>query len=294
MNEREMLIEINRNSSAVHSEPELPEIPAQWEELATAQTTRKYKAVLFDVYGTLFSSAAGDIGISSLNQTENNKAWENIKLPLNMAELRSFFLQKVKETHEKMKDRTQWPEVQADKIWEQFIKQHNANSGEELNISAREFALCYELAVNPAFPMPGALQTIIGLREQGCILGIISNAQFYTPYLFEAFFGSTSEKLGFRKKLTIYSYKYREAKPSPLLFETAAWRLIEQGIEPKDCAFVGNDMLSDIYGAQKAGFQGILFAGDKRSLRLRETDERVSGLKPSRIIRCLQELVVRD
>jgi putative hydrolase of the HAD superfamily len=51
-------------------------------------------------------------------------------------------------------------------------------------------------------------------------------------------------------------------------------------------------MLSDMYGADKAGFQCVLFAGDSRSLRLREEDPLVRGLRPSRIIRELGELAV--
>ncbi|MDR0472421.1 MAG: HAD family hydrolase, partial [Treponema sp.] len=63
-----------------------------------------------------------------------------------------------------------------------------------------------------------------------------------------------------------------------------------RGIEAADCAFVGNDMLSDVYGAMGAGFQGILFAGDTRSLRLREDNPLIGHLRPTRIIRSLAEL----
>jgi putative hydrolase of the HAD superfamily len=107
--------------------------------------------------------------------------------------------------------------------------------------------------------MPGAAQTIAALREAGLVLGIISNAQFFTP----------------------------------LFFEAAAGALAARGIAPAECAFVGNDMLSDIYGAANAGFQAILFAGDSRSLRLREGDRRVQGLRPFRIICSLGELVLQ-
>jgi hypothetical protein len=50
-------------------------------------------------------------------------------------------------------------------------------------------------------------------------------------------------------------------------------------------------MLSDIYGAHNAGFLGILFAGDSRSLRLREGDDRLKNLRPLRIIRNLKEVM---
>jgi putative hydrolase of the HAD superfamily len=89
--------------------------------------------------------------------------------------------------------------------------------------------------------------------------------------------------------LIIWSYKTGEAKPSPRLFEAARRRLETLGISAGDCAYLGNDMLSDIYGAARAGFKAFLFAGDGRSLRLREGEDLVKGLVPHGIIRSLEE-----
>jgi putative hydrolase of the HAD superfamily len=55
--------------------------------------------------------------------------------------------------------------------------------------------------------------------------------------------------------------------------------------------FVGNDRLKDIYPAHRVGMKTCLFAGDQRSLRLREDDERVQGLEPDFIIDDLQQLL---
>jgi putative hydrolase of the HAD superfamily len=75
------------------------------------------------------------------------------------------------------------------------------------------------------------------------------------------------------------------------LFEAARRRLEELGISAGDCVYTGNDMLSDIYGAVPAGFRAFLFAGDGRSLRLREGEALVKGLVPDGIIRRLGELL---
>ena len=275
--------------------PHAPELPAHWKALAASAYGQKYRAVLFDVYGTLFSSAAGDISVSELPggaAAEESAAAAALDAVaaiygpgLSGAELRSFFSQKVKEIHSRLRQRTRWPEVQADLIWEEFLQERGFKG------SGAELALRFELAVNPVYPMPGAAEAIAALHESGCLLGIISNAQFYTPLLFKAFFSGLPEEIGFDKELIIYSYMYSEAKPSPLLFGTAADRLRKRGIRAEECAFVGDDMLADIYGAQNAGFQGILFAGDSRSLRLRETDERLKGIYPSSIIRNLYNLI---
>jgi putative hydrolase of the HAD superfamily len=51
-------------------------------------------------------------------------------------------------------------------------------------------------------------------------------------------------------------------------------------------------MLKDILPAQKAGFKTILFAGDRRSLRMRQTDEQCQGIVPDRIMTHLKMLPV--
>ena len=49
-------------------------------------------------------------------------------------------------------------------------------------------------------------------------------------------------------------------------------------------------MLKDIWPATQLGFKTALFAGDARSLRLREDDERCRGLKPDLVIDRLSQL----
>ncbi|MDZ7774545.1 MAG: HAD hydrolase-like protein [Bacteroidales bacterium] len=59
------------------------------------------------------------------------------------------------------------------------------------------------------------------------------------------------------------------------------------GLEPQEALFIGNDMLNDVYAANKAGFKTALFAGDKRSLRWRK--DRIGSLKPDYVTE-LQQL----
>jgi putative hydrolase of the HAD superfamily len=50
-------------------------------------------------------------------------------------------------------------------------------------------------------------------------------------------------------------------------------------------------MLNDMLPAYAEGFQTALFAGDKRSLRLREDDPRCKNLSPDLVITDLRQLV---
>jgi putative hydrolase of the HAD superfamily len=245
--------------------------------------------VIFDVYGTLFVSTAGEIGAAA--DSTGAAALPNRLETLagehgcSAAELRDYFRAAVLEQHQALRGERAYPELRVEELWAQFLARRGEDPG-----GARELALRYELAVNPAYPMPAAAETLALLRSRGIILGLISNAQFFTPLLFEAFFGAPPEGLGFDRELLVYSYKLGEAKPSPRLFAPATRRLAALGLGPENALYIGNDMLNDIFAAARAGFKTALFAGDRRSLRLRKGDPRIGGVVPDRVVRSLGEV----
>jgi putative hydrolase of the HAD superfamily len=177
-----------------------------------------------------------------------------------------------------------FPEVKVDRIWMQV-----------LNISdmdiVRAFAVEFELMANPVYPMPHLEALLAGCRELNLALGIISNAQFYTPHLFKWLLGAAPEDLGFHPQLLLYSYKFGYAKPSTHMFEAAVAKLQNMGIPVKAALYLGNDMRNDIYPAQKVGFQTALFAGDARSLRLREDDPLCKNITPDIVVTDLGQLL---
>jgi putative hydrolase of the HAD superfamily len=290
--DREKLLELIRRFSFPLAPIPPPPLPPDWELPADAAPV---KAVLFDLYGTLFCSAAGDIGTGEPGAAEADSREGRLEElagefapELRGPGLRNYFDREVRLFHRERAAHTPFPELRVEELWARFLRERG---GGDFQGRACELALRYELAVNPVWPMPGAAETLGALARRPGILGIISNAQFYTPLLFEAFFGGPPEALGFDPALLIYSFEVGEAKPAPGLFCRAADRLAERGLSPGQCRYVGNDMLKDIYGAASAGFRTALFAGDGRSLRLRDGEERVRGLRPSRIIRRLVDLI---
>ena len=60
------------------------------------------------------------------------------------------------------------------------------------------------------------------------------------------------------------------------------------GILGKETLYVGNDMLNDIKTASLSGFRTVLFAGDRRSLRLRK--DICQDIVPDTVITCLDQL----
>ncbi|MGA0334565.1 MAG: HAD family hydrolase [Kiritimatiellia bacterium] len=81
----------------------------------------------------------------------------------------------------------------------------------------------------------------------------------------------------------------KEAKPSLRLYQNLLEKLKE--IKPEECLFVGNDMLNDVMPAQRVGMRTALFAGDRRSLRLRSGDSRVQGVEPDLVLTHLNQLM---
>jgi putative hydrolase of the HAD superfamily len=250
------------------------------------------RAVLFDLYGTLFISGSGDISVSG-DGDAGTDAIQDDKLGLLLkgygileksTALRQRFTERIREVHaSRRSEGVDYPEVVIEEIWRDVL-------GFASIERAREFALDYELLFNPVWPMPGLTRLFGDLEGSGRLLGIVSNAQFYTPYLFDALLGRSATEIGFSDELALYSSVYGYAKPSTYLFDRAAEALAGRGIDPMHVLYVGNDMLNDVLASSRVGFQTALFAGDRRSLRLRKDDVRCSGISPDVTVKNLTEL----
>ena len=252
-------------------------------ELAT-----KVKCIMFDVYGTLFVSGSGDIGIfrQKAQQTEQLKnLLQKFGIRRSPDDILNDFFTTIDNEHAKLKaNGVDFPEVEIDKIWMRVLNKNNLDF-------IRTFAVEFELIVNPVYPMPNLEKMLLNCKESNLRMGIVSNAQFYTPTLFQWFLGSNLEDLGFHPDLMLFSYRFGYAKPSIYLFQLAAESLQNMGIPVNAALYLGNDMLDDIYPAQKVGFKTALFAGDARSLRLREDDPKCKNLSADIVITDLKQLI---
>ena len=176
-----------------------------------------------------------------------------------------------------------YPEIDITRIWMQVLKTDNEDK-------IKAFAVEFELIVNPVYPMPHLKELLKLCKDSEVLMGIVSNAQFFTPLMFEWFLDSTTEDLGFHSQLTLYSFQLGYAKPSKFIFDEASQRLAQLNHSTGSMLYVGNDMLNDIYPAHKCGFKTALFAGDKRSLRLRKEDSRCRNVSPDLVITDLLQL----
>ncbi len=248
----------------------------------------KIRCVLFDIYGTLFMSGSGDVGTAkevSTNGLNYKDLFARFGIDKGPDTIYSDFLSAIESTHTRLKQQgIHCPEIEVDRIWMDIL-------GIDDLETVRQFAVEYELITNPVFPFPHLDEMLSAVTQEKVLMGIISNAQFYTEYLFHWFLGSDPEDLGFQSDLIFYSYKTGWAKPSGFMFRAADKRLQCLDILPHSVLYVGNDMLNDICPAQKTGFKTALFAGDTRSLRLRKNNPECKNISPDIIITDLSQLI---
>lgn len=246
------------------------------------------KCLLCDIYGTLFISASGDIGSSEFaDRTADpiDRLLERYGQPFTADHVQRERFRTIQRLHDASRSQgVDYPEVIIESVWQKILTIDDASQ-------LRRFAVEFEMITNPVWPMPGLNALLERCRSGNILLGIISNAQFFTPRLFEWLLGATPAELGFDSGLCWYSYRHGCAKPSPALFKMARNALTDRGIAPRQIAYVGNDMRNDILPARQAGFQTVLFAGDSRSLRLREDDPACRDITPDLAVSSLEQLV---
>jgi putative hydrolase of the HAD superfamily len=266
----------------------VPLLPIPTDVRPGGKLNRSIDCILFDIYGTLFVSDSGDIGVTKAkNQKQHplKELLEKYDLKLTPEKLLQALYARIEDVHgELRKEGIDFPEIEIDKIWMHVLQSNDRHF-------IQQFAIEFELIFNPVYPMPHLKEVLSALKHRRLLMGIISNAQFFTPYLFEWFLGSNLKHLGMHPKLTILSYQLNHAKPSAMLFDLAVQRLFQLDVHSASVLYIGNDMLNDIYPARNAGFATALFAGDKRSLRLRQHDPRCADVSADLVITDLSQLL---
>lgn len=274
------------------------ELTHRLEPIATEEPLRLepidgIETVLFDVYGTLLVSGSGDVGTAAATDCAvaltEALASSGLNGELAAAGERGAVMlrDQIRQEHQRARVAgIDCPEVEICRIWMRVLRALHADGlldrppGEQ---TARRLALEYECRVNPVWPMPGARWTLATLHQRGWKLGIVSNAQFYTPLLLETLLGTSLTDAGFDPSLCIWSFEQQRAKPSVDLFARLP-------VDPASTLYIGNDLLNDVWTASQAGFRTVLFAGDQRSLRRRQEDPRCADLKPDAVVDDLRQI----
>ncbi|MCU4337957.1 HAD family hydrolase [Acinetobacter dispersus] len=137
--------------------------------------------------------------------------------------------------------------VWKDRVYENLIQEFSIHGhSKEILLASyindfNKFSCCFEHVEN----------TIIQLKQQGYLIGLISNGR--TPFQEHNFYA-----LGITEYFSsiIVSEAVGLRKPDPAIFLLSCQQL---GVHPQDCIFVGDNELADIQGAQAVGMKTIFF-----------------------------------
>lgn len=277
-----------------------PLVPIPTDREPVLRSLSAIEAVMFDVYGTLFISASGDVGTSMSTRCGDAfgeaLAAVGVKLSASVecVPADDLLVASIQTAHEESRAAgVEYPEVDIVQVWAATLQRlfdQGLLAERPDGVDLAQLAVEYEVRTNPTWPMPAAADCLAELEQRRLRLGIVSNAQFFTRELFPALLDKTTDQLGFDPQLQFYSYAVGWAKPGTYLYEQAAEALSAADIPARNVLYIGNDMLNDVAAARQVGFRTALFAGDKRSLRLREADQRVRGIEPDLVLTDLAQV----
>lgn len=248
------------------------------------------RAIVCDVYGTLVNywkpgfqnaSTRSQSLLNAFKAVAERFGMTETLVSINEAELpektlSDFYHGLLALQHEKMAQKgVLYPEVKIEEIWGiiiMLLKRRGYNPKEFIEASekdiSRYMAFCYNFYSLGRDLYDGVADALSGLKENNIILGILSNAQFYTPIDLTLLIREQSNGKYddfnelFDPDLTFFSYEYGVAKPNPILFRRLFDALYEFQILPSQTVLVGNDLLLDIKPAIEAGMKTAFFTGD--------------------------------
>lgn len=119
-------------------------------------------------------------------------------------------------------------------------------SGEQV---ARAIALRTSMYDRYFRPRPGAEETLRGTKERGCSVALVSMCAPDTPPLWRA------SSLARYVDVEVFSCEVGLRKPDPEIYLHATERL---GVEPPDCLYVGDGAYSELTGAAALGMHSVL------------------------------------
>ena len=193
----------------------------------------KYKAVIFDLFGTLVKNFTverheGTLGqmadIFSVSRDEFIKLWyATFKLRC-LGELKT-------------------PEENVEYVCHEL--------GIEVDDDRTEKAarIRYALTRDTMIPIPEAIGVLSSLKEQGMKIGLISDCSSEVPRIWpDTPFGSVFD-------ITVFSCKEGVKKPEPQIYTLAAEKL---GVDPEDCLYIGDGSSNELTGAAAVGMHPVL------------------------------------
>ena len=206
-----------------------------------------YTDLIFDLYGTLVD----------IHTEEDDTVWEKTAIYFGFygahysgPELKQAFQDAMQQREAAAGQSYEcFPDIPFEQVMAQLFRAKGVTRDTQtLGVNAAQFFRILSMEYIRLYP--NVLEALARLREQGCRLWLLSNAQ----HVFTAY---ELRHLGLGKQLDgIYlSSDYRCRKPDARFYRVL---LEERGLSPERCLMIGNDRRTDIAGARAAGM-GTLY-----------------------------------
>ncbi len=205
----------------------------------------RYTDLIFDLYGTLVD----------IHTEESDAVWEKTALYLGFygvsctaqslqADFRTELLRREAVAGQSCEC---WPDIPFEQVLEALVSRAGADEPQALSIRAAQlFRVC---SIEYLRLYPYVKEALHRLRQSGCRLWLLTNAQqVFTAYELRLL-GLDTEFDGIR-----ISSDYGFRKPDVRFFRAL---LQEEGLDPRHCLMIGNDLETDIAGAKQAGLSTV-------------------------------------
>ncbi len=213
---------------------------------------RKARATIFDVYNTLLEVGSPPADAES--------RWEQLcreflhcAPPLSRVEFAATAGQVISRLHAEARAQgIPWPEIQ----WPSIVREVLPALGNLAPDRFEEFVFRQMQLGRTLKLADGSADCLRYLREQGCLLGIISNSQAYTLRELAEALAPVNIDLGwFQNDLQFWSFENGFSKPDPHAFRILTARLAQRGISSSQTLMVGDRLDNDIDPARAQGWQ---------------------------------------
>jgi FMN phosphatase YigB (HAD superfamily) len=248
------------------------------------------RVVTFSIYGTLLSIPGGELYFvnpekfimeTALEKTiQEFKMWPSMsRKPGKPSEYMGRMYEQILEEARiaRSSGGERYPEVRSDDVWERIVKRLIKNEYQfdvgfygSLNQLCEKISYFFHTSLQGMCAQPEAQEALRTLKENGLQLGLLADAQCFTPlHLLRALgkqgrLASLSEL--FDSGLWALSFEVGARKPSERIFRAMVAKLAERDIAPNQVLHVGSHLPNDIVPARRLGFSTALFAGDKSSV----------------------------
>ena len=197
-----------------------------------------YKAIVFDLYGTLvgnFSRQAYDNVLKQMAKilgVPYPKFWQTMGETINNRTLG--------------RNSSGKENIYVEVCWRLGVKVDEAQI-------EKTVALNHEFTKNSIIPEPEVLEALDQLKRSGWLMGLITNCSSAVPLLFP------ESPLAQYIDIPVFSCEERVKKPSHRIYEIACERL---KVEPQECIYVGDGSSEELTAAAAVGMLPILKRAD--------------------------------